>query len=158
KDPGGDHWAVVVRAKGAPAWVQLTGTGPAGAWLKKDGELPDKVWAVLQQPDPDTDWAAWAKDLAKQRLRPLQEPLDGITHLVILPSPTLRGIPIEALTDRYTISYAPLGTVYAWLHEQRKDFGKGAGQLLALADPAFSAEQAKAAPAPADELALLRGK
>jgi CHAT domain-containing protein len=57
----------------------------------------------------------------------------------------MAGIPIEALTDRYQVSYAPSATMYAWLQGQRKVFPPQTGSLLALGDPVFSEEQAKGA-------------
>jgi CHAT domain-containing protein len=61
----------------------------------------------------------------------------------------MAGIPVEALTDQFIISYAPSGTTFAWLQEQQdktKAQGRGAS-LLALGDPNFEhpeSERAKA--------------
>ncbi len=101
---------------------------------------------VLHDPRPD-DWKSLAAKLARQRLRPLEKHLDGVKHLVVLPSSAMAGIPIEILTERYVVSYAPSGTMYAYLKEQRPKFGGGAGELLALGDPVFSAAQFKMAQA-----------
>ena len=35
-DPDGEHWGVVVRSRGIPAWVPIPGTGPDGLWTKDD--------------------------------------------------------------------------------------------------------------------------
>jgi CHAT domain-containing protein/tetratricopeptide (TPR) repeat protein len=157
KIPGGEHWGVVIRREGAPAWVKLIGTGPDGVWSEKDERLPAKVRSVLQEPDPASDWSAWTGDLARQRLRPLKEHLDGINYLIVLPSYSMAGIPVEALTDRFQVSYAPSATLYAWLQENRKDFSKGPASLLALADPAFSKEQAQLALGKTAEAGSRRG-
>ncbi|HYV34422.1 MAG TPA: CHAT domain-containing protein, partial [Gemmataceae bacterium] len=129
-----------------------------GSWQDKDYEALGKLREVLQYPDPNTDWRAWKDDVAKQRLRPLTEHLDGVTQLIILPSERMAGIPIEALTDRYQISYAPSATMFAWLQEHPKDFSKGSNAMLALADPVFSKEQAQLTlPAKDAQRLLVRG-
>ena len=47
---------------------------------------------------------------------------------VTLPSPALAGVPLEAILEarppsapRYLVSYAPSGTLFAWLQERRED-------------------------------------
>jgi CHAT domain-containing protein len=150
KDPSGEHWGVVVRAQGPPLWVRLQGSGPDGTWSAKD-DLSQEVRNVLRNGriDPSLDWKGLLADLFRQRLAPLQKHLEGVKHLIILPSSAMAGIPIETLDERYIISYAPSGTMYAWLQENRGNF---AGQnLLALADPVFSAEQLKLVLARKDE-------
>jgi CHAT domain-containing protein len=57
-------------------------------------------------------------------------------------------IPLEALTDGCTVSYAPSGTMFAWLQEHRRAAGAEPPRLLALGDPAFRAAQGEGAPAP----------
>ena len=61
-----------------------------------------------------------------------------VKQLVILPSSWMRGIPVEVLSDKYTISYAPSGTIFAWLREKEARPKSGVLQLLALGDPTFS--------------------
>jgi hypothetical protein len=46
----------------------------------------------------------------------------------------MAGIPIEALTDQYTISYTPSGTYLARLHDRPPPRGTS---VLALGDPFF---------------------
>jgi CHAT domain-containing protein len=116
----------------------LPGGGPEGTWTAKDDELPAKVRQLLQNPHSKTDWKAWLGDLAKQRLEPLAKYLGGIKHLIVLPSGMMAGIPLEALTERYQISYAPSATIYSWLQKHRKYSANGSGNLLALAAPVFS--------------------
>jgi len=154
KDFSGEHWGVVVRQRGTPIWVKLKGSGPEGSWTAKDDKLLADARRQLIRPDPSLDWDALASDLAKQRLAPLREHLAGIKHLIVLPSLASQGIPVETFTSQYLVSYAPSGTIYAWLKENRSDSLPGSHQLLALADPVFSAEDVKSP----KELALLRGK
>jgi tetratricopeptide (TPR) repeat protein len=160
-DPDGEHWACVVRHRGQPAWVRLPGSGPRGAWTDADDGLPDRVrQTYAERPaDPAADWKELARRLHAQRLAPVAPHLRGgpglppVDHLVVLPSPSMRGIPVEALTDRYTISYAPSGTIFAWLHEQRRaapaDRRGGPPSLLALGDPVFARPQTDPVPLPA---------
>ena len=69
--------------------------------------------------------------------------MKGIKHLIVLPSPALTGVPIEALTaaqptdgPRPTIRYAPSGTMFARLTAPRSQ-PSVPPRLLALGDPAF---------------------
>src|SRR5262249_3145854 len=78
-----------------------------------------------------------ARRLAAQRLAPLQPHLGDVKHLIVLPSDIMAGIPIEILTDRYSISYAPSGTLFAYLQEQRAQARPPAGNPLALGAPVF---------------------
>ena len=43
---------------------------------------------------------------------------------------------LEAITDRYLVSYAPSATLYAWLQEQPRTKAQAPGSLLALATAA----------------------
>jgi CHAT domain-containing protein len=145
-DPNGEHWACLVRPKGDPVWVRLPGSGAEGAWIKDDDELPGRVRERLRArpDDPLVEWQDLADRLAHLRLAPVQALLDGgpehpaVRHLVVLPSPAMAGITIEALTHRYSISYAPSGTIFAWLQEQKRQANQeaqAAAGLLALGDP-----------------------
>jgi tetratricopeptide (TPR) repeat protein len=155
-NPAGEHWACVVRSRGEPAWVRLKGTGAGGAWVEADNRRPANVRDDLSsRPDElPARSAARAAALAAQRLDPIDPylgPADGlpaVRRLVVLTSPALAGVPVEALQEarpadraRYTISYAPSATVFAWLRERRRpDPRTGPLRLLALGDPAFPAD------------------
>ncbi|HET6574279.1 MAG TPA: CHAT domain-containing tetratricopeptide repeat protein [Fimbriiglobus sp.] len=140
-DPNGEHWACVVRNRGKPAWVRLTGRGPGGAWTDDDGRLAARVRRsfAARPADPRAGWKDLAGELARQRLTPLEKPLEGVRHLVVLPSAKLAGVPVEALTDRFTVSYAPSGTTFAWLREKQREAGREPPppSLLGLGDPVF---------------------
>ena len=71
-----------------------------------------------------------------------------IRHLIVLPSAALAGVPVEALVAAWadrphplTVSYAPSGTLFAWLQQRRPaaTAGRRAAplRLLALGDPVF---------------------
>ena len=48
-DPDGEHWGVVVRSRGIPAWVPIAGTGSGGLWTKDDTTLADRVRIELRR-------------------------------------------------------------------------------------------------------------
>ena len=53
-EPGGMHWACLVRARGQPAWVALTGSGPQRAWTDDDDRLPARVYMPRSSRRPPT--------------------------------------------------------------------------------------------------------
>jgi tetratricopeptide (TPR) repeat protein len=148
-----DHWAVLLRAKGPPAWVALPGSSTDGAWTEADRRLPEDLATALHaRPQPDRiDWRPLAQRLYRQRLQPLQAhlgaraDLPAVRHLVVLPSGTMDGIPLEVLTQDYTLSRAPSATLFAFLRGKARPHSSG---LLALADPVFDRPDAAARQAP----------
>ncbi len=118
-------------------------------WTDKDKAVPRNALKALR--NPHTEPGQDLKALFRQRLQPLTPQLRGVTHLIVLPSSSMAGITVEALTDHYRVSYVPSATLYAWLQEQRKNLPPGTGDLLALGDPAFAAEQVKLASAARDD-------
>ena len=42
-DPDGEHWAVVVRSRGIPTWVPISGTGKNRLWTTDDTGLAHRV-------------------------------------------------------------------------------------------------------------------
>jgi CHAT domain-containing protein len=158
-DPKGDHWACVVRRRGEPVWLQLRGTGPQDAWTDKDDRLAARCRrAIANRPaDGSADWKELATQLVEQRLAPLEPYLkataDGpaVRHLVILPSSRMSALPVDALpgvAERFTVSYAPSGTMFAWLREQQARAKDSASRLLGLGDPAFRSAQQSGASQP----------
>jgi tetratricopeptide (TPR) repeat protein len=137
-DRDGEHWAVVLRSAGGPAWIRLRGSGPNSAWTGADTRLPFELRAALQT--PRAAWRPLAHRLRRQRLEPLAphlaaaDGLPAVRHLVVLPSNLLPALPVEVFADGYTVSYALSGTVYAHLRRQPRPDTRG---LLALADPVF---------------------
>jgi CHAT domain-containing protein len=146
-DPGGDHWGCVVRRRGAPAWVRLRGSGADGAWTDDDARLTARARRAFagRPTDGPGAWREVARRLAAQRLTPLEEhlkarpDLPAVQHLIVLPNSKMAGIPLEALTDRFTVSYAPSGTMFAWLIERSAGRAAPTSNLLALGDPVFQA-------------------
>jgi tetratricopeptide (TPR) repeat protein len=170
------HWACIVRHEGDPTWVKIPGSGPDGAWTKEDDDRPATVrealaghqpgWSALadgssratgaagrRPADHQPAWGATAEALARQRLAPLWPHLKGVTHVIVLPSRSLAGIPVEVLvaslpdgSPRPVVSYAPSGSMFARLSAPRSQ-PPGPPRLLAVGDPAFP-KPAPSGPAP----------
>jgi tetratricopeptide (TPR) repeat protein len=177
-DPDGEHWGVVVRSRGIPAWIAVAGTGPNGLWTKDDKELASRVRAELRS-RPGTgrgdvrplvkgsrtqaDSQPLVDKLRIQRLEPLSKALgasaDGqppARRLVVLPSPAMAGIPIEVLLapdDTRAVNYAPSATVFKYLREQRRP-DRHAG-LLALGDAVYERLDGSSEPKPLPDHGLL---
>jgi hypothetical protein len=113
--PGGEHWACVVRRTGTPVWVRLPGSGPQEEWTEKDGSVPAQLrLAISEKPSQGhNDWQELRRQAAAERLVPLEQHLRGVHQLVVLSAWTMAGVPVEVLTDRYTVSYAPSATLFA---------------------------------------------
>ena len=157
-DPNGEHWAFLLRRRGAPICVKLAGTGPAQSWTESDLRLPGQVReSFLERPDvPRKPWLGLVERLARQRFGPLAEQLGKrdelpeVRRLIVLPSSALAGVPIEALVRAWDngvhsliVSYAPSGTVLTWIEEQKQKNKLEArrnkpSRLLALAVSGFS--------------------
>jgi tetratricopeptide (TPR) repeat protein len=164
-DPDGEHWGVVIRSRGIPAWFPIAGTGQDGLWTKDDTGLAGRVRTELRRRPGagSTDLRPLVERLRTQRLGPLARALgataDGLPtarRLVVLPSQAMAGIPVEALLspdDTRTVSYAPSATVFKYLRDQpRPDRHAG---LLALGDPVYERPDASSQPKPAPDHGLL---
>src|SRR5207302_455408 len=121
---------------GQPIWQQLDGSGSDKSWTSDDIQLPRQAYqtalAVPGHPRHDELLA----QLRRQRLDPLLPHLEGIQHLLVVPTGEMAKIPIEALTDRFTISYIPSASIYAHLRRQHRALeGRS---LLALGNPVFA--------------------
>jgi CHAT domain-containing protein/tetratricopeptide (TPR) repeat protein len=148
-DANGEHWAVLLRSRGEPAFQRLRGSGPGGDWTAEDGDLPGQLRTALVE--HRGGWRRLARQLAEQRLEPVRKqmaPIDrlpAVKHLVVLPSTALAGVPVELLVEECTVSYALSGTLYAHLRTQPAVASTG---LLAVGDPVFEAAAAAAKPHP----------
>jgi hypothetical protein len=164
-DPDGEHWGVVVRSRGIPAWVPIAGTGPDGLWTGDDTALAARVRTELRRRPGagTTDLHPVIGKLRTQRLEPLAKALGATAHglpparrLIVLPSRAMVGIPVDALLapdDTRTVSYAPSATVFKYLREQpRPDRHAG---LLALGDPVCEHPDSSSDPKPLPDHGLL---
>jgi tetratricopeptide (TPR) repeat protein len=139
-DQNGEHWVFLLRSRGEPVCVRLSGSGDGGAWTAEDTQLPaDLRTALLQHRG---SWQRLASRLRQQRLRPLEKHLAAVRHLIVLPSTALAGVPLELLAEDHTVSYGLSGTLHTHLKNLPKLTSVG---LLAVGDPIFetAAEAAK---------------
>src|SRR5262249_6058502 len=113
-------------------------------WTQEEDRLPGRFRKALTDQDPA--WSALAQQLAVQRLDPLAphlaatKDLPSVRRLLVVPISFMAGIPVEALTDRYAVSYVPSGTIFAKLCEKHRALDKPT--LLALGDPEFKLSSA----------------
>ena len=135
-DVSGEHLGCVLRRQGPPVWVRLPGSGQDNAWDQDDQSLPGRVLAILA--DGRGDARARQRLLAqlhRQRLAPLEPHLKNVRLLLVVPAGAMAAVPVEVLTDRYTVSYVPSASVFARQAEQHRPLQ--ATSLLVLADPLF---------------------
>jgi tetratricopeptide (TPR) repeat protein len=135
------HWACLVHHDGAPVWVPTPGSGPEGRCTPQDHRRDRDCQIALATNAPG--WRDLATAVARQRLGPLVPHLAGVRQLIVLPSPSLAAVPVEALVEalpeispRPVVSYAPSGSMFARLGAPRSR-PPGPARLLALGDPAF---------------------
>ena len=155
-DPDGEHWGVIVRSRGIPAWIPIAGSGPNRLWTKDDTGLAERVRTELRKRPGagPADLRPLVERLRIQRFEPLATALDAnadglvpVRRLIVLPSRAMAGIPIEALLafdDMRIVSYAPSATVFKYLREQSRP-DRHAG-LLALGDPVYERPRALSEP------------
>ena len=149
KRPTGEHWAVIVRHQGEPHWIDLV--AERGDWTPDDDFLGSDLAALLTGSAGRAPAQTFGqvrdqiRELRQQRFEPLRGTLAAdkdqppIKRLIVLPSPALRGVPIELLADEgLTISYAPSATVLRWLRNQQRDQPIAAGRWFGLGDPVFT--------------------
>jgi CHAT domain-containing protein len=136
-----ENWGCLVRAQGEPAWIRLPRTGADGKWTTADAQLARRLPQALVLKDDLAGATDHARRLAAQRLAPLETHLRGVKHLFVVSAGAMAGVPVEPLSDAYTVSYVPSGTQLARLlsrararvaAEPRSTF-----RLLAVGDPAY---------------------
>lgn len=140
-------WVYAIRDRGPVAWAPLrtassgTSLSPFPAYRAFRNELasPQPALGGLKRD---------ARSIWDERLAPLGEELDGVDHLVVIPSGAMLGIPVEALVDaggafvgdRFTVSYAPSATLFVWLSERPAE-ERAEGDVLLVGDPPFNTRQ-----------------
>jgi hypothetical protein len=136
-----ERWGCVVRSTGEPHWERLPGSGKSGKWTDADTSLPSQLRATLA--GTPGDLPKLIARLHAQRIAPLEKHLAGVKTLYVVPVQQMAGIPVEAITDRYTVAYVPSGTFLARLKDRAAPKGD---RLLALGDPVFDIGGPKTAP------------
>ncbi|HET6884279.1 MAG TPA: tetratricopeptide repeat protein [Pirellulales bacterium] len=130
-----EHWGCVVRRTGEPIWEPLPGVKLSFKRSGLETDEPVVRWKFGRQMDHDSageDVAGLAKNLYARRLAPLVKHLHGIKRLIVVPANEMAGMPVDVLTDKYTVSYVPSGTLLARLKSRPSGEGRS---LLALGDP-----------------------
>jgi CHAT domain-containing protein/tetratricopeptide (TPR) repeat protein len=147
-DPqGATPWGWVLRARGDVHWVALDVRvdkgptwGPAPLLLREE---------VSQVPVPVvSSTLRWAESAWRERFQPLETLLEGVEHLVVVPSGGMLGVPVEALLDergkfvgeRFVVSYAPSATSYVQLAQ--RDALATEGPALLVGDAMYQADPA----------------
>jgi CHAT domain-containing protein/tetratricopeptide (TPR) repeat protein len=139
-----EYQACIVRHRGAPAWLRITGSGKDGKWTKEEENLHDRLYHLLRDPQAGSTLErqnAIAR-LRRLRLAPLlahlrvHDGLPAVRHLLVVPTRWAAAVPLEVLTSDYRISYVPSGSAFARLRQQARPLA--GTSLLALGDPAFS--------------------
>ncbi len=154
------HGACVLKTHGAPAWVLLPGKGEKGAWTKGEEELAGQLRKALDPETARSDWRPLAEALAQQRIEPIKKHLQGVKRLIVVNSPGMAGVPVEALlaaTDLsdLVVSYSPSASMFTFLHGKRTTVEQPA-TLLALGDPAYPETKPEpAAPRPPEHGLLI---
>jgi len=134
------HWGVVVRRTGLPLWIPL----PAEYQPDSATGLRDAI--ARQDFTPLLELATEVETLSRLVWSPLaaalgpRDELPVATHIIVMPSPGLQGVPIDVLAPpEAVVTYAPSATLWAWLRHRAAnapDPARGE-RLLALGDPNF---------------------
>lgn len=150
-------WVFVIKRSGPPVWRRISpaaATGQGACAARRAEELRSQLskgQGLFLDRLAEAARAVWL-----DRFAPIEGLLEGCDHLIIIPSGAMLGIPVEALidttgamvTDRFAVSYAPSGTISAWLAENATDGAARASHgALLCGDPPFSEPAAADAPA-----------
>jgi len=143
RDTGPVHWVSLAPSRiGVPEMTPIDETDEFRLMLRTASTWPFRVTDLGRITDQ-------ARRLGAQWLDPLLPHLAEVEHLVIIPSTFLLGVPVEAFRDdtgsyagdRYSVSYAPSATVFAWLQEQgRTSTSPSSWNALLVGDPLFQPE------------------
>lgn len=135
-----EHWACLLRSTGEPVWQKLPAMAKDGKWSAEDNALPSRLRKALTDAASREVVADLARQLHAQRIAPFESQLLGVRRLYVAAVNEMANIPVDLLTDKYTISYVPSGTFVARLKGKPAPTGSG---VLALGDPVFSTEKKK---------------
>jgi CHAT domain-containing protein len=148
--PGRRRWPCTSKPC-APVSKLPGNTARDQAWTKDDDELIRRLRKALGQ--RSAGWADLANRVRQQRLDPLKPHLAAVgdlpaaRRLIVIPAASLvAGVPMQALTEQYAVTYAPSGTVLARLTESHRPLGDPS--LLALGDPTFTSPAPPPPPLP----------
>lgn len=160
--PDGQPWGFALARAGDPVAIALPGSGPDGTWSAEDHRTVDSLrTALASTPTAAGDRGIrlvrrGAVDLEKLELLrakvadllwvPVATRLPKrIEHIVVLPSPPLRGVPAAVIAPDRRVSYAPSATLFRAL-TQRPRAPRAARPWLAFGDPASASNDVEPSP------------
>jgi CHAT domain-containing protein/Flp pilus assembly protein TadD len=155
-------WAYVIRRGGPVVWARID--RPSGQDRRFATEQIGDFRSALTSPQAALLGVKQdAEDLWTRRIAPLAHVLRDVRRLIVIPSGSMLGVPVEALVDakglflgdRFSISYIPSATIHTWLNEQppvRTDSHKG--KVLLVGDPPFTHSNAGSIDTEMAQLAL----
>ncbi len=116
------RWAYVVRDRGPVLWRQMPEEAPG-----IESTTERLLGQLAHRPTVGAPQQVEAHALWLERMAPMEDLLDGVHHLFVVPSGDMVGVPLEALVtdrdgevvgDRFSVSYVPSATIHAWLRER----------------------------------------
>jgi len=158
-------WAYVIRKDGPVAWAQLQPSGDSlgCSAYEQTQRFRDHLAAPEWLSQIADSTAQSCLEQWRQRVAPISHALDGVTHLVVIPSGAMLGIPLEVLVDEtgtylgdcFSVSYTPSATIHTWLKERKKALERmRADESLLVGDPPFRSDQLTEMEEKEDALAL----
>ena len=141
-------WAYVVRSSGPVNWARLALID--GEESSSSGRLRGFRWGLADPQTPPSILDRDARALWRERIEPIEPFLEGVSELVVVPSGSVLGVPVEALIspdgaalgERFAVSYAPSATVHTWLRKRTATpTGREANRALLVGDPPFAEYQ-----------------
>lgn len=155
-------WVYVVRHEGPVHWARI----PEGAVVRarRDAaEFRDALdhagsWPFRVHDTGRIDEAA--RRIHEAWIAPLAAELAGVDRLVVLPSGSMLGVPVEALRDRngelldsrFAISYSPSASLYARYAATSPPSRSGPGRALLVGDPQVDDNRLASLPGARDEV------
>lgn len=151
--------AYVIRDTGPVHWVMLLGLDgieDSRRAMERISRYRDTLMIPRSQAEREVslpEIAAEGHAVWSQWLAPLLVACEGVSHLVVVLSGPLLGVPLESLEDdagvpvgqSFAVSYVPSATIHAWLQELVPIVGLGEPrQALLMGDPPFAERHLKA--------------
>jgi len=146
-------WGYVLRNRGPVLWERLPGDESESLSEKhaRHAGFRDAIVEAGYSAFPDETAESRgevAAALWRERFASLTQHLKGVASLVLVPSPMMGSLPVEALLapdgtlvmDRFAVRYAPSADVYAWLAEQAPAVETAPRSGLLVGDPPFRPE------------------
>lgn len=176
------HWGYVIRRTGPVRWVSLPASigtegdpslahsngepaaDPADALSIELSQRLDEFRSLIslqggnafELPRMDSDLRQELRRVGEDRIGALETHLNGIEHLVVVPSWPMHGVPIETLQladgtllgERFATTYAPSATIYAQMASTGKSSRRSPTRAFLVGDPPFRPDHVLAAATP----------